>query len=241
MEYESTNLFFTFLRLKSYLVSLMDESKQNYKDFHYTEEYLSRRYPDEKTSIIRILEDNGIFNDADIAFNEKVIMQFRKIANESKAHTSLVDLLTKLEIEVKDFTSKDKERSKYISLREERLNSILEILFQLATNWSVLRELEDKVDSYSVLNDEEVIRPDEEKNLDALDSTTSQAFNIISDLTKQYIKRLTDYYFEYGGDISLKAFVEELDITKNEVNKKYFELFKKHGLDTDWLEKGKNG
>ena len=86
-----------------------------------------------------------------------------------------------------------------------------------------------------MLNDEDVIRPDEEKSLDALDDTTAKAFNTISLFTKKYIELLTDYYFTYGGDISLKDFVEDLEKTKKSVAKKYLELFQKYGLDSEWL------
>jgi len=131
-------------------------------------------------------------------------------------------------------------RISFASEREKKLSEILFILFQLATNWEVLKDLEDKADNFSALNDEDVIRPDEEKSLDALDGTTAKAFNTISLFTKRYIELLTDYYFSYGGDISLKEFVEDLEKTKKSVAKKYLELFQKHGLDSEWLAKLSN-
>jgi hypothetical protein len=42
---------------------------------------------------------------------------------------------------------------------------------------------------------------------------------------------LTDYYFHYGGDLTLIEFVEELEKIKVTVFKKYADLFKKHGLE----------
>lgn len=237
METERTNLFFTLLKLKSYLVSLLDNPSEAPDDFTYTREYLERRYPDKLNEIIDLLEDNGIFNDSEIAFNEKVILKFRTIANNSGAQVDLMGLLNKLEIEAKEIGRHDKARSKFINKREEKLNDILEILFQLATNWAILRELEDKADNYSALTDEDVIRPDEEKNLDALDDTTSHAFAVISELTKKYIHKLTDFYFTYGGNIALKDFIEDLENTKKSVGRKYADLFKQYGLDSDWIEK----
>ena len=145
--------------------------------------------------------------------------------------------MDKLAIETRGTIIKDETRFSEISEREKKLSEILDTLFQLATNWALLKELEDQVDDYSILNDEEVIRPDEEKNLNTLDDTTFRAFSTISDLTKEYMNKLTDYYFNYGGDIALKDFILSLDETKKDVIKKYFKLFKDHGLDPDSVEK----
>ena len=46
-------------------------------------------------------------------------------------------------------------------------------------------------------------------------------------------KLLTDYYFEYGGNVSLQAFLDKLQKSNSDVAKKYAELFKKYGLDPD--------
>ncbi len=239
MESENSNLFFTLLKLKSYLVSLLDDPSQCDENFTYTSEYLERRLPEKKNDILSLLEDNGIYNDRDIAFNEKILVKFRSMAKEVKSSQNLVSMLTKLEIESRELNNDDRNRSEYITKREENLSKILEILFQLATNWAVLRELEDRVDNYSALNDEDVIRPDEEVNLNNLDNTTEQAFSIISDLTKKYIHLLTDYYFTYGGDLSLLSFVEELEKTKNLVSNKYADLFRRYGLDSDLFKDDK--
>lgn len=237
MSNDKNNLFLTLLKLKSYLASMIDERSDLYNNFNLTNEYLDRRLPGKKSEIISLLEDNGIYSDVEIAFDERIIFKFRAIAEKTKENISLISLLNKLEIEAKDEVIKDEARVNFITEREKRLGEILELLFQLATNWAVLKELEDKVDDYSILDEEEVIRPEEEKNLNALDNTTSRAFNVISDLTKKYIQKLIEYYFTFGGDIALKEFIDELEETRNEVARKYYELFKKSGLDEDWLKK----
>jgi len=237
MEKEKINLFMTLLKLKSYLVSIIDDRSEQYDNFNLSEEYLLRKLPVGKDEIIKILEDHGIYSDNEIAFSEKIILKFREIANEDKRKLNLVNVLKNLEIDARDSILKDAGRSNYILDREKKLNEILDLIFQLATNWALLKELEDNVDDYSILNEENVIRPDEEENLSKLDNSTSKTFDIISDYTKKYIEKLTDYYFTYGGDIALKDFVEELDKTKKTVALKYIELFKRYGLDTQWLSK----
>ena len=234
---DKNNLFLTLLKLKSYLASMIDEQSEKYNNLNYSKEYLERRYPDKSQVILNILEENGIYTDTDITFDDKIIYKFRAIANKSENHFDLLSLLEKLEIEAKDSVKKDGVRLSYISGREKKLSEILDSLFQLATNWAVLKELEDKVDNYSILDEEDVIRPDEEKNLSTLDDTTTKAFSILSDLTKKYIQKLTDYYFTYGGDIALKEFVQELEDVKISVIKKYSDLFKEHGMDPDWIAK----
>ena len=52
MENEKFNLLFTLLRLKSYLISLIDDPDNCGDTFQFTEEYLSRIYPEKSTEII---------------------------------------------------------------------------------------------------------------------------------------------------------------------------------------------
>ena len=234
---DKKNLFLTLLKLKSYLASMIDEQSELYNNLNYSKEYLERRYPDKSQVILNLLEENGIYTDAEINFDDKIIYKFRAIANKSEDQVDLLSLLDKLEIEAKDIIKNDGARLSFISEREKKLSEILDSLFQLATNWAVLKELEDKVDNYSILDEEELIRPDEEKNLNTLDNTTSKAFSILSDLTKKYLQELTDFYFTFGGDVALKEFVHELDNVKKSVVKKYSDLFKEHGLDQEWIDK----
>lgn len=234
---DNKSLFLTLLKLKSYLASMIDERAEKYNNLNYTKEYLERRYPDMSQAILNLLEENGIFTDSEITFDDKIIFKFRAIADNSKEQMNLISLLNKLEIETKDIALKEGARSSYISEREKKLSEILDLLFQLATNWAVLKEIEDKIDNYSVLDEEEVLRTDEEKNLNELDDTTDKAFAILSHLTIIYLEKLVDYFFTYGGDVALKDFVQELDNVKKSFIVKYSDLFKKHGLDSEWIEK----
>ncbi len=237
MTSDKNNLFLTLLKLKSYLASMIDERSNLYNNFDLTRQYLEKKYPKRKDEIINLLEDNEIYSDSEIAFNEKIIFKFRAIAGQSKNRIDLVKFLKNLDVDAGSLASKDAALTNYLIEREKKFGEILDILFQLATNWTILKELEDKADDFSILDEEEMIRPEEEKNLDAIDSTTSKAFILLSGLTKRYIEKLTDYYFTYGGNVALKDFVEELDNIKKIIAQKYLDLFKQNGLEIDWLQK----
>jgi hypothetical protein len=233
MDPQKSELFFLLLKLKSYLVSMIDNSEEAEKDFYYTEEYLDRRFPEKKEEIIELLVTNGINSDGEIAFNEKIVFEFKKMTSLNEENIDLTSLLRKFEIEAVGIERENRKRNSYISERDKELNEILSIIFQLATNWALHRELENKVDDYSALSSEELIRPEEEKKYDALGKSTSVSFENISKLTEKYIYNLTDYYFKFGGDLTLIEFVSELDRIKAMVFKKYSDLFKKHGLNRE--------
>ncbi len=230
MEPDKPDLFFILLKLRSYLVSLLNSPEECDDSFTYTEEFFDRRYPEFKEEVIELLVSNNINNDMDIAFNEKIVFRFKDMVSDSEEHTDLAGLLKKFEIEAHSIEKENKQKLNYINEREQELNKVVEILFQLATNWAVHRELESRVDDYSTLSDEDLIRPEEEASFDTLDKNTYMSFDKISKLTEKYIHILTDYYFKYGGDLTLIEFVEELDRIKASVFRKYSELFRKHGL-----------
>lgn len=76
MDSQKQDLFFILLRLKSYLISLIDKAENCENEFKFTEEFLERCFPEEKTEIINILEDNKIYGDCDIVFNDKIHLVF---------------------------------------------------------------------------------------------------------------------------------------------------------------------
>jgi hypothetical protein len=236
MKTEKNNLFLTLLKIKSYLVSMIDEPADN-NSLKMTKHYLSLRFPDKKDRIIALLEKNNILSDSEIAFDEKIVFKFRTIANTPKNTTGLTDILNKLDIGAKDFAVNETERINAATEREKRLSEILYILFKLATHWEVLKELEDKADNFSILNNEDVIRPDEEKNLGVIDDSTAKVFSTLSLLTGKYIELLANYYYSYGGKEALNDYFEEQDKTKKIIANKYLALYQKRGWDTAWLLK----
>jgi hypothetical protein len=228
---DKPDLFYILLKLRSYLVSLINSPEECDDTFTITEEFLERRYPEMKEEIMELLMDNGINSDYDIAFNEKIVFKFKDMIAETEKRTDISTLLKKYDI---DAISLERDRKKLESFKNERereLNKVIENLFQLAANWAVHRELENKVDDYSTLSEEDLIRPEEEKSYDTLGKNTDASFDKISKLTEKYIQLLTDYYFRYGGDLTLIEFVEELEKIKVSVFKKYADLFKKHGFE----------
>lgn len=231
MESDKPDLFYILLKLRSYLISLLNTPEECDDTFAYTEEFLERRYPEMKEEVMELLVENGINSDYDIAFNEKIVFRFKEMISGTEKRADITSLLKKFEIDTLSLERDKKKTESYRNERERELNKVLEALFQLAANWAVHRELESKVDDYSTLSEEDLIRPEEEKSYDDLGKNTEVSFDKISRLTEKYIHLLTDYYFKYGGDITLIEFVEELEKIKVAVFKKYADLFKKHGLD----------
>jgi hypothetical protein len=232
MSQENFDLFLTLIKLKSYLISLVDQPEDCYRNFDLTEEYLKRRCPDKREDILELLKKNKINSDSDIAFDETIHEKFKEIAALESNLVDLHTLFEKLEIDAKSLFSQEILKTQ----REERIKEILKVLFHLAQNWVARKELESDVEDYSILEEEEVIRPEEEKKLTNLDTYNSISYNNISSLSKKYVEQLTEYYFQYGGDISLVDFVNYLTDLKRIITKKYMELFKEHGLDPNLIK-----
>jgi len=232
MNQENFDLFLTLIKLKSYLISLVDQPEDCYRNFDLTEEYLKRRCPDKRDDVLEILKKYKINSDSDIAFDETIHEKFKEIASKESNLVDLPTLFGKLEIDAKTLFNQEILKTQ----REEKIKEILKVLFHLAQNWVARKELENDVEDYSMLEEEEVIRPDEEKKLSSLDTYNSISYNNISSLSKKYIEQLTEYYFQYGGDISLVDFVNYLTDLKRIITNKYMELFKEHGLDPNLIK-----
>lgn len=117
--------------------------------------------------------------------------------------------------------------------REQKLKEIVTILLQLARLWTQRSALEENVDDFSFLDEEELIRPDEIKELGKLDNDTFRSFNTISKISNLYLEQLIEYYFQFGGDLALPEFIDELETLKNLVKQKYNNLFNNSGLNSN--------
>lgn len=235
MQPETFDLFLVLIKLKSYLISLIDEPEECYNNLNLTREYFDRRYPEKKDFIIDLLEQNNIHSDCDIVFDEQVHEKFKNIVYGNN-QVDLLSLLNKFEIDSGNLNDNANLRSE----RDEKLKQIIKLLFKLTKIWNSRKELEENVEDYAVLLEEEVLRPEEELHLINLDKITSISFETITVLTKRYIELYVDYYFSYGGDVSLKRFVNEIHLIKKLVTKKYYDLYKKNGLEEKWLNKLSN-
>jgi len=229
MSKENFDLFLTLIKLKSYLISIVDQPEDCLRNFNYTEEYLTRKCPEQKDFIVSLLKENKINSDCDIAFDETIHEKFKEIAINKNKLVDLPTLLSKFEIEANNLTVDDK----YLFEREEYIKEILNTLFHIAKNWAARKEIENDVESFSTLEEEELIRPDEEQKLNRLDNYNSLSFNNISILTRKYIEQYTDYYFKYGGDISLEEFLNYIPNLKEAITQKYKKLFKDSGLEKE--------
>ncbi len=228
-----SEILITLVKLRYYLISLIESPEECYDNFNISEEFFERRNINNGQELIERLQDNGISNDCDIAFNKDIHNIFKIVAKDFSSNPDLKSMLEEFEIKVNEAHIKEDNISKFRREREEKLNVIINILFKLAKNWSMHHEIEDSIDDFNVLDDVELLRPDEEKQLDVLGDNSVYSFDIISKQTEKYIELLSDYYFKYGGDLILASFVNDISNLKSEVAKKYSNLSKKNGLGID--------
>ena len=229
MSNEPNNILFTLLKIKSFLLSMLESVEDGSDNLELTEEFLERRFPDSKEEILEILISHGISTDAEIAFDQKIHLKFKNISDELDGKQTLEELLHEFEIVIGQ-DKKDKVLDSMKLEREEKLKILVSHLLKLAKVWTIHNQIEAEVDDYSKLTDEELIRPDEENNFEQLTEKTAESFTIISSLTHQYLELFAEYYFNYGGDIPLENFLKELEELKKFTAGKYRDLFIKHGL-----------
>ncbi|MBA4406823.1 hypothetical protein C0389_06075 [bacterium] len=233
MANEQFELFIILLKLKSYLISLLDAPSLDYENFEYSEEFLLRKYPDRKEEVLELLRANNIENDSQIAFNENIQQKFKEIVIGLESSNKLSDILNRFQIasiseSLKEITLDDIKQS-----REQKLKEIVSILLQLARIWTKRAEIENNIEDFSLLDEEDLIRPEELTELDLLDHETSVSYKTISKLTQIYLEQLAEYYFKFGGDVSLMKLIEDLDEFKQIVSLKYKNLLSEHGLDSN--------
>ena len=231
MSSEQFDLFLILLKLKSYLVSLVDKPEVENDPFELTEEFLDRKYPDRKEEILELLTSFKINSDAEIAFDEKMHLKFKEMVKAKEGAYNLSSILEKFKIESIQESMKEKTLDEVKTAREDKLKQIVALLVQLARIWTQRSELEDNAEDFAFLEEEDVIRPDEQKELGKLDHDTAISFNMISRLSQLYLEQLIEYYFDFGGDVALSDFIKNLDQFKTMVQNKYKDLFNKSGLD----------
>jgi hypothetical protein len=222
--------YLIFIKIKSYLVSLLDDPSNEIDSLELTEEFLDRKYPEHKEYILEMLVSNNILSDEQIAFDENILTRFKDIASSDINSVSLEEILKNFNIESIEKTLSEKSIQTFKKAREQKTKEIITILFQLARIWSYKTQLENEIDDYSLLEEEELIRPEEEFKLDKLDDDTNVSFGLISKLTNIYLEQLVSYFFDFGGNVSLANFINNLETFKKLVHKKYSELFQQYGL-----------
>ena len=150
MSAESFDILFTLLKLKSFLLSMLDNQDEPEKDFTFTREFLERKYPDRADEIIDILMEHNLFNDFDIAFNEKVHLIFKEIAAVYNTTLDLNSILKKYDIEILQNELKDSELEKIRNEKEQKIKKIVMVLFQTAKLWSSHNEIDNFIDNFFV-------------------------------------------------------------------------------------------
>lgn len=229
---EKNQIFIILVRLKSYLMSVIDSKENELEDqFFFTKEYLERKYPEEIIEILDVLTSHGIYSDMQITFDEDIHVKFQQLVDEVNPQVNLASMLENLKISAEELQSRERHLDEIKNKRADDLKRIITIIFQMAKFWTRHQQIEDDVENYSRLEDEEMIRPEEEKKLFHLDKTAFLSFDNIAQLTKIYLELLTDYYFDHGGNINLEKFLKEIDAIKTEVEDKYTTLLKKFGVE----------
>ena len=229
---ENNQLFIVLVRLKSYLMSVIDSREDANDDpLYFTKEYLERKYSEDMIEILESITKHGIKSDVQITFDDDIHFKFQQLIEETNQPVDLISLLENMQIKAEELQSKEKHLDEIKNKRSEDLKRIITIIFQMAKFWTRHQKIEDDVEDYSRLEDEDMIRPEEEKKLYHLDKTAYLSFDNIAQLTKIYLELLTEYYFDYGGNINLEKFLKELDGIKTEVEEKYQSLLRKFGLD----------
>lgn len=230
MAYEQFDMFIILLKLKSYLISLIDDPSLEYTSFEYTEEYLLRKYPERKEEVIQLLKENKIESDGQIAFDENIQHKFKEIVIGPDSPQKLSEILDKFQIAAISDTLKEKILDGIKHSRQQKLKEIVSVLLQLARIWTKRNEIENSIEDFSLLDEEDLIRPEELRELGQLDHATSVSYKTISKLSEIYLEQLADYYFKFGGDVSLVQFIDSMEEFKRIVSLKYRDLFNEHGL-----------
>lgn len=233
MASEQFELFVILLKLKSYLVSLVDDPTLEAGGFEFTEEYLLRKYPDRKEEVIELLLQHKIESDYQITFDENIQNKFKEMVLGFDSKFKLREILDKYQIEAGQDSLKEKTLTEIRQIREQKLNEIISILIQLARIWTKRNEIENSIEDFSLLDEEDVIRPEELRELGELDQATSVSYKTIAKLTEIYLEQLADYYFKFGGDIALNRFINNLDFLKNKVSTRYKELLDRLGNESN--------
>ncbi len=201
-----------------------------YTSFEYTEEYLLRKYPERKEEVIQLLKENKIESDGQIAFDENIQHKFKEIVIGPDSPQKLSEILDKFQIAAISDTLKEKILDGIKHSRQQKLKEIVSVLLQLARIWTKRNEIENSIEDFSLLDEEDLIRPEELRELGQLDHATSVSYKTISKLSEIYLEQLADYYFRFGGDVSLVQFIDSMEEFKRIVSLKYRDLFNEHGL-----------
>lgn len=224
MSTDRIELFVKLVKLKSYLVSMIDNYEESPESLYHTEEFLNLRFPHEKEEIITLLKENSILSDREIVFDTSIHQKFKDIAKGIPKGMSLESIFEQVGISSDEFESIETFISKYKNQREEELKGIVEILLQLAKRWVNHLEIENSIDDLLALHEEEVIRPEENAVMDKADKNSVSSLMKLTALTNKYLDMLSDYFFNYGGDIQLKTFLFDLKKFIKKVEGKYENL-----------------
>lgn len=230
MSNEKQDLFILLLKLKSYLVSMIDDDTDENSNLYFTEEYLDKRYPEKKEEIISLLQNYELNSDSEIVYNEQVHHIFKEMVESNTKSTNLDHILKQQKINAYTPSEVEKFLENFQHNRDSTIKEMVGLLLKLTKYWSNYHEIETLVDDYIELDEKEVLRPEEEERFQTLDKNASLSLDQISAITKKYLELWIDFLFKFGGDIQLREFTAQFDELNKTVNYYYNELFLKSGL-----------
>ncbi len=230
MNNEKYDLFMLLLKLKSYLVSMVDDDTDDSSGLYYTEEYLRAKYPDKKDEVLSMLHRYKLESDYEIVFNEQVHHIFKSMVDGESNVRNLDNILKQQKINSFSPSEVEKFLENFQLNRNNTIKEMVGLLLNVTKLWSDYHEIESQVDDYIELDEKEVLRPDEEEKFQALDKTASKSLDEISLLTKEYLELWIDFLFKFGGDVQLREFTAQFEKLKESVDYYYNELFLKSGL-----------
>ena len=117
-----SEILLTLVKLRYFLISLIESPEECYDNFNISEEFFERRNIINGNELLEKLQDNGINNDCDIAFNKDIHNIFKIVSQDFSSNPDLKSMLEEFEIEVNEALIKEDNISKFRREREEKLN-----------------------------------------------------------------------------------------------------------------------
>ena len=121
-----SEILLTLVKLRYFLISLIESPEECYDNFNISEEFFERRNIINGNELLEKLQDNGINNDCDIAFNKDIHNIFKIVSQDFSSNPDLKSMLEEFEIEVNEALIKEDNISKFRREREEKLTNLLE-------------------------------------------------------------------------------------------------------------------
>ena len=103
-----SEILLTLVKLRYFLISLIESPEECYDNFNISEEFFERRNIINGNELLEKLQDNGINNDCDIAFNKDIHNIFKIVSQDFSSNPDLKSMLEEFEIDEGQNTEESK-------------------------------------------------------------------------------------------------------------------------------------